>query len=121
MMTKRQRKEKRPTLPDPTANDGAEARPPSLALSGATTLYHRTEEKRAKYPGLKGDLAAQNPGYKVLIVPVVVGNLGCVDSLEKELSALQFLSIRQRYRLVANIQRTAVMASSRILRNHLPW
>ena len=40
---------------------------------------------------------------------------------EKVMDALQFLSIRQRYRLVANSQRTAAMASSRILRNHLAW
>ena len=81
----------------------------------------RAEEKQAKYRGLKGDLAAQYPGYRVLVVPAVVGNLVCVDSLEKELGALQFLSIRHQHRLVANIQRTAVMASSRILRNHLAW
>ena len=92
-----------------------------VAVANDLTVDERTEEKRAKYRGLKGDIATQTPGYKVLIVPAVVGNLGCVDSLEKELSAFQFLSILQRHRLVANIQRTAVMASSRILRNHLAW
>ena len=109
-----------PTLPNPKANDGAETGSPSVATSGKTT-DERTDEKRSKYRGLKGDLAAQYPGYKVLIVPAVVGNLGCVDALEKELTTLQFRSVRQRFRIMANIQRTAVMASSRIIRNHLAW
>ena len=33
-----------PTLPEPTANDGAEARSPSVALSGEITLYHRSRD-----------------------------------------------------------------------------
>ena len=66
-----------------------------VAVANDLMVDERAEEKRTKYRGLKGDLAAQYPGYKVLIVPAVVGNLGCVDSL-KELGALQFLSIRQR-------------------------
>ena len=92
-----------------------------VAVADDLRVEEKTDEKRAKYRGLKGDLAAQHPGYKVLIVPAVVGNLGCVDSLEKELTTLQFLSVRQRFRLMANIQRTAIMASSRIIRNHLAW
>ena len=89
------------------------------AVANDLRVDEKADEKRAKYRGLKGDLATQHPGHKVLIVPAVVGNLGCVESLEKELGALQFLSVRQRHRLVANIQRTAVMASSRILRSQL--
>ena len=92
-----------------------------VAVTNDLRVDDRAAEKRAKYRGLKGDLAAQYPGYRLLVVPAVVGNLGYVDSLEKELGALQFLSVRQRHRLVANIQRTAVMASSRIPRNHLAW
>ena len=31
-----------PTLPDPTANDGAETRSPCVAISGETTLHRRS-------------------------------------------------------------------------------
>ena len=92
-----------------------------VTVANDLRFEERTDEKRAKYRGLKGDLAAQYSGHKVLIVPAVVGNLGCVDALEKELTTLQFRSVRQRFRIMANIQRTAVMASSRIIRNHLAW
>ena len=56
----------------------------SKARNGEETCIDRTVpmEKRPKYQDLAADLSCQNPGYKVHVVPVVMGDLGTVGRLK---------------------------------------
>ena len=70
-----------------------------------------TKYSQCKVLAVQSTRSTKYSQYKVLVVPTVVRNLGCLDWLEKELDALQFMSVRQRHRLVANIQRTGYYAT----------
>ena len=49
------------------------------------------DEKKSNYQELAADLAIQNPGWQVSIVPVVVGDLGNMARLREELSSTNLL------------------------------
>ena len=46
-----------------------------VACAWEPLVSERESEKRAKYTALKADLARQNPGHIISIVPVVLGDL----------------------------------------------
>ena len=53
----------------------------------------RENEKNSKYQEMAADLAVQNPGWPVLVIPVVVhiGDLGSMAQLREELSGTNLL------------------------------
>ncbi len=56
-----------------------------VACSGERRIKEREKEKWAKYQELAADMAGRNKGYKVSVVPVVVGDLGVVMGAKKSL------------------------------------
>lgn len=90
-----------------------------VAVANDRNVLGRATQKGDHYAKLKQDLFKQYPAYKVEIVPIVVGNLGSTDSLDKEVGKLHFLSKPEQTKLVTDMQRSAVISSSRIIRNHL--
>ncbi len=53
-----------------------------MACAWDSTVEKWERDKRAKYMDLAADLAKQWQGYKVVPVPVVLGNLGLVRNLK---------------------------------------
>ena len=86
---------------------------------GAPDKGERETEKRGKYGELACDLVTQWPGWKVKVMPVVVGSLGAVGSLREELSKLGLFSKREILRLVLNAQFEALCSAVRMLRRQL--
>ena len=56
-----------------------------VAVAWEPLVREREAEKQDKYQELAADLAHAWEGYRVLVVPVVVGTLGLVRELRKQL------------------------------------
>ena len=52
-----------------------------MACAWEPIVGKREKEKKCKYGELAADLAKQNQGYWVDVVPVVIGDLGLVEGL----------------------------------------
>ena len=78
----------------------------------------REKEKWAKYQELAADVAKREPGYKVNVVPLVVGDLGVVHSLRAGLKRIGLLSDTEAGRLMAKMERECLCGTVRILRRH---
>lgn len=46
-------------------------------------VEERDKEKADKYKELAADMAIQQAGYRVRVVPIVIGDLGSIDGLSK--------------------------------------
>ena len=115
MPTTRQIKHRRPDL-ILWDKDGEKVYVLEVAMSHDNIVDKRKAEKRDKYDELCADLASSS-GYKSRTIPLVVGNFGNVDALHTELE--KFLIVSKLSELVAKVQRTAVLASVRVLKRHL--
>ena len=71
------------------------------------------------YQELEADIAKQMKGWKVRTVAVVVGALGVVCNLKKNLKLLGFLEEKKLVYLCREIQMEALVGSVRVLRCHL--
>lgn len=62
------------------------------------------KEKARKYEELAAGVATQYLGYKVRVLPLVIGNLGPVGSLGKSLSKFQVFNPRQLSTVLLGMQ-----------------
>ena len=53
------------------------------AAARRTALLEREHEKFYKYQELAADLATQHHGWRVVVVPIVMGSLGTLRSLRQ--------------------------------------
>ena len=77
----------------------------------------RLQNHRAKYDRLAADLA-RNWGYKVIVVPVVVGDLGTVTHLRRHLNRTGLMNREQITRTIGDLQRETLCAGVQILKRH---
>ena len=94
-----------------------------VVLEGAVAwellLAERERQKADKYRELAADLVTQHPGWRVVVVPIVVGCLGTLRSLRHNLYGLGLLPRKEVDRLAKEIQFESVCSGVRLLRRHL--
>ena len=76
-----------------------------VACAWDPLIASRELEKQAKYQDLAADLARQNPGFTVRVVPVVIGDLGTVGQLRQHLRGSQLFDETETDGLTRVIQR----------------
>ena len=76
-----------------------------VACAWDPLVVKRELEKRNKYARLKADLAKQWPGYTVVVIPVVVGDLGIVAGLKKNLNLAKLLTNDETWQLAERAHR----------------
>ena len=83
-------------------------------------LKEREVEKRGKYQELAADLATQERTitYKVVVVPVVLGDLGTITGLKKNLKRAKLLTDEEMDRFMASAQREVLCAAIKITKRH---
>ena len=79
----------------------------------------REKEKRAKYQELAADLVNQWPGFRAVVIPVVIGDLGVIESLRKHLKRSRLLSDVAIQRFMAEAQRETLCSAVRLIKRHL--
>lgn len=82
-------------------------------------VKEREREKLEKYQELAADVASQYPGYKVRVVPFVIGDLGSIVGLAESLRSLKLFNPRQLGALIDHLQSKVLWGSVRILKRHL--
>ena len=63
-----------------------------MACAFDSLVEEREKEKANKYEELAADMAVHQPGYKVTVVPIVIGDLGSIGGLAKSLLILNIFS-----------------------------
>ena len=71
-----------------------------VACTWEPLILEREREKKGKYQELAADLARQLPGFKIRVVPVVLGDLGAVGGLRRHLEESQLFTEKQIVELV---------------------
>ena len=89
------------------------------AVAWEPLLAERERQKADKYRELAVDLATQHPGWRVVVVPIVVGCLGTLRNLRHNLYGLGLLTRREVDRLAKKIQFESLCSGVRLLRRHL--
>lgn len=79
-----------------------------VAVAWEPLVQEREKEKKRKYKDLAADLAKQHEGYRVRVVPVVVGVLGQVVNLRRNLKTAGIFSAISIDKLVESIKREAL-------------
>ena len=87
-----------------------------VACAWDPLIREREDEKKCKYQELAADLAVQNPGWQVSVVPIVVGDLGSMARLREELTDTNLLTRRQVNRLANEVQYESLCSMIRIVR-----
>ena len=73
-----------------------------VAIAWEPLVKERTKQKQRKYQELAAELARQWPGYRVKVVPVVLGSMGLVTDLQKHLMKAELLNQEEVSTLMAN-------------------
>ena len=89
------------------------------AVAWEPLLAERERQKADKYQELAADLATQHPWWRVVVVPIVIGCLGILRSLRRNLYGLGLLTRREVDRLAKEIQFETLCSGVRLLRRHL--
>ena len=89
-----------------------------IAVCHDAHVLERASEKRRKYQALATDLAATHRGWRVDVVPIVVGTLGSLKSVNEEVKKLGSLVTRP-VEFIRNVQRSALLGSMMTIRRHL--
>ncbi len=76
-----------------------------IAVAWDPIVEEREREKRAKYLDLAADLVHQWKGYKVTVVPVVLGDLGVMRNLRRYMLQAKILDAKEIARFAAEAQR----------------
>ena len=71
-----------------------------------------------KVPKLAADMTKQFSGYRIKVVPMIIGALGTVEMLLEDLRGIPKLS-KSAVEVMRAIQRTVLCSAVRILRRHL--
>lgn len=90
-----------------------------VAVAWEPIVSEREKEKRAKYDDLAADLAKQWPGYKIVIVPVVIGDLGLIRNLRKFLARAKILNTQEIAKFAAEAQREVLCWNVKLLKRTL--
>ncbi len=90
-----------------------------VACAWDPLIVERENEKRVKYLPLAAELASQRPGYKVEVRPLVIGDLGTMASLRRELMDSKILDPGGVTKLVKAIQFESLISAVRIIRQQL--
>jgi len=86
-----------------------------VAVAWETLLKEWEKEKSNKYQELAADLATQHPGWKVDILPIVVGSLGTLRSFRTNINRLKLLS-KEILRLTRDVQFEVICFAVRLIR-----
>ncbi len=93
---------------------------PNLLTSAAgaviLVIKKREVEKKQKYQDLAADLTKTYPGFKVVVTPIVLGDLGTIGDLKKHLNTGRIMNAQQINKFV---QREVLCSAIHIIRRHL--
>jgi len=87
-----------------------------LEVAWETLLEEREKEKSNKYRELAVDLATQHPGWKVDILPIVVGSLTTLRSFRTNITRLKLFSKKEILKLTRNVQFEVICFAIRLIR-----
>jgi len=94
-----------------------------MILEGAVTweplLSEREREKYHKYLELAADLTTQHHGWRVDVVPTVVGCLGTNGDLRINLSGLGLFTCREVSKLCREMQFEVLCSTTHMIRRYL--
>ena len=79
----------------------------------------RERQKRTKYLELAADLAHQWPGYRIEVIPVVVGDLGIIGNLKNHLTRSGLLDDTAIKRVMKEMQTEVLCGAVRIIKRHM--
>ena len=88
-----------------------------MACAFDSLVEEREKEKADKYEELAADMAVHQPGYKVRIVPIVIGDLGSIGGLAKSLQTLNIFNPRQLSAVLSAMQLRVLYWSTRMKRH----
>ena len=89
------------------------------AVAWEPLLADQERQKSEKYQELAVDLATQHRGWRVVVVPIVVGCLGTLKELRDNLYGLGLFTRREVARLAREIQYEVLCSGVRLIRRHL--
>ena len=86
-----------------------------MSVPTDSNINGRWQEKFQKYQKLAADMRKQFRGYRIKVVPMIIGALGTVDTLMEDLSGIPKLS-KSAVEVMRAMQRTVLCSAVRILR-----
>ena len=89
-----------------------------MSVPTDSNINGRWQEKFQKYQKLAADMRKQFRGYRIKVVPMIIGALGTVDTLLEDLRGIPKLS-KSAVEVMRAMQRTVLCLAVRILRRHL--
>ena len=90
-----------------------------VACAWEPTVTERENQKRRKYQELAADLSHQWPGYRIEVIPVVVGDLGLITNMRKLLKKSHIFREKEISRLMSDVQREVLCSAVRIIKRHM--
>jgi len=82
-----------------------------VAVCWDPLILEREREKTAKYQDLATDMGRRYRGWKVQVLPIVIGALGTVGRLSQDLQAMRCLESYETRLTVQELQRMALLGS----------
>ena len=89
-----------------------------MSVPTDSNINGRWQEKFQKYQKLAADMRKQFRGYRIKVVPMIVGALGTVETLLEDFRGIPKLS-KSAVEVMRAMQRTVLCSVVRILRRHL--
>ncbi len=90
-----------------------------IAVTWDPSVEEREREKRAKYSDLAADLAHQWQGYRITVVPVVVGDLGVIRNLRRYMKQAKILDTKEIAKFAAEAQREVLCWNVKLIKRTL--
>ena len=90
-----------------------------IAVSHDSKVTQRANQKKGKYHRLSREMAQMNPGMEVKVVPFVVGNLGTMTAIEKEINTIKF--IRDKNKFLGLVQSEILTATAQLIKSHFAF
>ena len=90
-----------------------------IAVSHDSKVVQRASQKKGKYHRLSREMAQMNPSMKVKVVPFVVGNLGTMTAVEKEINTIKF--IRNKKKFLGLVQLEVLTATAQFIKSHFAF
>ncbi len=92
-----------------------------VAVAWEPLILEREQHKRAKYEPLARDMGRRRASkdHRVVVWPLVLGDLGSIAHLARELRKMKILSEAALKKLIANCQLDVVYSATRLIQSHL--
>lgn len=90
-----------------------------MACAYDSLVEERQKEKGRKYEELAADMATQYRGHRVIIAPLVIGDMGSIGNLAESLKKLDTFSPKQLSAVLLAMQTRVLYSSTRIMKRHL--